>query len=365
MNKKKLKRVGILTGGGDCPGLNAVIRAVVKTAMIDYGSTVVGFEDGYYGLIENKHRIVTYQDASGILALGGTILGTSNKVSPFNKLISPHIPITMTKNLKSVLRNFKKLKIDLLFCIGGDGTLSIAEGLFRAGIPVIGIPKTIDNDLCGTDYTFGFNTAVQIATDAIDRLHSTAMSHHRVMIVEVMGRYAGWLALYSGIAGGGDIILIPEIPYELDTVCKRVQERYHTGKRFSIIVVSEGAKPQGGSFVVKRKVKNSPDPIRLGGIGRVLANAIEEKARLETRVTTLGHLQRGGTPTAYDRLLATRFGVEAVHLAVRKEYGKMVALQGSNIVSCHLSEAVCNLKLVAPDSPLIKSAISVGTSFGI
>ncbi|MFH1380430.1 MAG: ATP-dependent 6-phosphofructokinase [bacterium] len=367
MNRKssKLKRIGVLTGGGDCPGLNAAIRAVVKTAINDYGAEVFGFEDGYYGLIHNKYHNISYQHASGILSLGGTILGTSNKISPFDKAISPHIPITMNKQLNASIRHFKKLRLDALFCIGGGGTLSIAEGLSRAGIPVIGIPKTIDNDLCGTDFTFGFNTAVQIASDAIDRLHSTAMSHHRVMIVEVMGRYAGWLALYSGISGGGDIILIPEIPYIIDTICKRVRQRHNIGKRFSIVIVSEGAKPVGGSLKVQRTVTGSPDPIRLGGIGRMLAYEIEQKTRLETRVTALGHLQRGGTPTAYDRVLATQFGVKAVHMAARKEFGRMVALRGSDITSCLISEAVSKLKLVPPQLSLITSAVSIGTSFGV
>lgn len=365
MKNKLLKRVGILTGGGDCPGLNAAIRAVVKTSITDYRAEVIGFEDGYDGLINNNYRQISFRDASGILTLGGTILGTSNKSSPFDTAINPHTPIRMTPKLKKTLKNIKKHKLNVLFSVGGDGTLSIAEGLSRFKVPVIGIPKTIDNDLNGTDVTFGFNTAVQIACDAIDRLHSTAMSHHRVMIIEVMGRYAGWLALYSGIAGGGDIILIPEIPYDINVICKRVAERYKKGKRFSIIVVAEGTKPKGGTLVVKRKVSQSPDPIRLGGIGRVLANQIEAKTDLETRVTTLGHLQRGGTPSAFDRILATQFGVEAVKLAAHKKFGEMVALQGCTITSIPLASAVVSLKLVSPDHPLIKQAQSLGTSFGV
>ncbi|MBD3272292.1 MAG: ATP-dependent 6-phosphofructokinase [Elusimicrobia bacterium] len=363
--KQGLKRVGILTGGGDCPGLNAVIRAVTKTVINQYCGQVIGFEDGYAGVINGIYHTLTYKQVSGILTQGGTILGTSNKSSPFEKAIHPDTQIKMTKTLKKTLSTIHNCKIDVLMCIGGDGTLSIAEGLFRMGIPVIGIPKTIDNDLEGTDFTFGFNTAVQIASDAVDRLHSTAMSHHRVMVVEVMGRYAGWLALYSGVAGGGDIILIPEIPYKLDVICKRVLERHRKGKRFSIIVIAEGAKPVGGTMMVSKRINQSPDPIRLGGISRVLANQIEEETGLEVRVTNLGHLQRGGTPTVFDRLLATRFGVEAVHRASDHDFGTMVALRGKQIVTCRLRDAVLKLKKVSTDDPFIQSAQSVGTSFGI
>ncbi len=362
--RAQLKKIGILTGGGDCPGLNAVIRAVVKTSINDYGAQAVGFEDGFLGLLSNRYVRLDYTSVSGILSQGGTVLGTSNKASPFDRAVDPSTPVKRTKKINRVFSHIAKHRIDVLFCIGGDGTMSIAEALSRLGVPIVGIPKTIDNDLSGTDFTFGFNSAVQVATEAIDRLHSTAMSHHRVMIVEVMGRYAGWLALYAGVAGGGDIILIPEIPYDLDLVCRRVTERNRRGKRFSIIVVAEGAKPRGGTQHIRRFVKGSPDPVRLGGISRIIANGIERKTGLEVRVTNLGHLQRGGSPTAYDRLLATRFGVEAVRMAVRREFGHMVALRGNDIIACPLAQAVAVLKLVQRSEPLISAAKAVGTSFG-
>jgi 6-phosphofructokinase 1 len=353
-----------LTGGGDCPGLNAVIRAIAKSAIIDYDAEVIGFEDGYEGVINNKYRTLAYHDVSGILTIGGTILGTSNTSSPFEGVITPKTTIKKTQKLTQTIRTIGSHALDALFCIGGDGSLSIAEGLFRMGVPVIGIPKTIDNDLSGTDITFGFNSAVSVACDAVDRLHSTAMSHHRVMVLEVMGRYAGWIALYAGIAGGGDIILIPEMPFSYDAVCRRVMERYQHGKRYSIIVVSEGAKPCGGTHSVQKIIKGSPDPVRLGGIGYRIAERIENSTHLEARVTTLGHLQRGGSPTSFDRVLATRFGVAATRLAARRVFGSMVALKGNAITHCFLKKAVGKLKLVDPRSPIVNTAIAVGTSFG-
>jgi ATP-dependent phosphofructokinase / diphosphate-dependent phosphofructokinase len=364
-NRKQLNRIGILTGGGDCPGLNAVIRAVAKSAMLGHGAEVIGFEDGYEGVMHNKYRALSYQDVSGILTRGGTILGTSNKASPFDGQITPRTTIVKSKKLSQTLRHIEAHNLDALFCIGGDGSLSIAEGLFRLGVPVIGIPKTIDNDLSGTDVTFGFNSAATVACDAVDRLHSTAMSHHRVMILEVMGRYAGWIALYAGLAGGGDIILMPEIPFSMETICKRVIERNQHGKRYSMVVVAEGAKPKGGVMSVNKVVTGSPDPVRLGGIGLRIADAIENVTHLEARVTTLGHLQRGGTPTSFDRVLATRFGVAAIALAERGMFGTMAALNGDIITHCSLKHAVGKLKRVDPRSPLVKTAQSVGTSFGV
>jgi 6-phosphofructokinase 1 len=359
------KKIAMLTGGGDCPGLNAVIRAVAKTAINDYGMKVIGIEDGYEGLIENKYRELKYSDVSGILTRGGTILGTSNKANPFAYKIKTKRGIIEKDLSAKVISNCKKLNVDALVAIGGDGTLTIANKLSKMGLPVIGIPKTIDNDLSETDFTFGFNTAVSIITEAIDRIHSTAQSHHRVMIIEVMGRYAGWLALYSGIAGGGDIILIPEVPYDLRAICERVKERSKQGKRFSIVVVAEGAKPKGGKMVVSRVVETSPDPLRLGGISAKLAADIEEYAGLEVRKTILGHLQRGGTPSAFDRILATQFGVKAVKLITQGRSGCMVALKDNDIVAVPINKAVSKLKKVSLNHSLVKLAKSIGVSMGI
>ncbi|MCM8798488.1 MAG: 6-phosphofructokinase [Candidatus Omnitrophica bacterium] len=360
-----MRRIGILTGGGDCPGINAVIRAVAKTAINDYGWEVFGIEDGYLGLIENRFRRLTYEDVSGILTLGGTILGTSNKTNPFAQPTKFKKRIVFRDFSRRCLNNFEKMKLESLVCIGGDGTLRIAYKFFEKGVPVIGIPKTIDNDVWGTDQTFGFDSAVLNATEAIDKLHTTAQSHHRVMIVEVMGRYAGWLALCSGIAGGGDIILIPEIPFSIEKVCEKVKERSRRGKRFSIVVVAEGAYPQGGKMVVQRIVKDSPDPIRLGGIGNFVAKQIEDRTEIECRVTVLGHLLRGGGPSAFDRILATRFGEYAVRLIKKGNFGEMVVLQGREIGSLSLAEAVSRIKKIPPTHHLLKVALAMGTSLGV
>src|SRR5512136_1566947 len=322
----KNNRIAILTGGGDCPGINAVIRAVAKKAILEHDMEVVGIEDGYDGLVRGKCRKLEYNDVSGILTQGGTILGTSNAANPY------HYPLKNRNRLEFqdlsgvAIKNAKKLCIDCLVCIGGDGTMHISNNLFQDGVPIVGIPKTIDNDLKGTDTTFGFDSAVYIATEGIDRLHSTAQSHHRVMILEVMGRNAGWIALHAGVAGGGDIILIPEIPYDLNVIIEKVRERSRTGKRFSIIVVSEGAKAVGGNAVVQRIVKESTDPVRYGGVGFVLGSKIEELTGIETRTVVLGHLQRGGVPTPYDRVLATRLGTRAVDMLLDASYGYMVGI---------------------------------------
>lgn len=357
-----MKRIGVLTGGGDCPGLNAVIRSVSKPLLLKHGYEIFGFKDGYEGLVENKYTKLDTIDVSGILTLGGTILGTSNTADPFHFEIKKNV----FKNLsKQVLGNIKKNNIESVVCIGGDGSLSIAYKLFKIGIPIIGIPKTIDNDLFATDRTFGFDTAITTATDAIDKLHTTAQSHHRVMVIELMGRYAGWIALEAGIAGGGDIILIPEIPFDINKVCEVVKNRNRRGKRFSIVVVAEGAKEKGGKLIVDKIIKKSPDPIRLGGIGKVLAEKIEKKTGLETRVTVLGHLQRGGSPTAFDRILATQYGTKAAELVIAKKYGQMVCLKGSEVSYVPLKTAISKLRNIPKNHPLIKSAIDVGTSFGI
>ncbi len=359
-----LRTLGVLTGGGDSPGLNAVIRAVVKSAITRYGLRVIGFKDGYRGLVQNDYRELSLNDVSGILDKGGTILGTSNKDNPFKYLVTSVEPAGYKDMSDVCMDNLVKAGADCLIAIGGDGTLTSARDFSRKGLNVIGVPKTIDNDLYATDLTFGFNTALTTATEAIDKLHSTAEAHHRVMILEVMGRYAGWIALEAGIAGGADVIIIPEIPYDICKVCEKIIERKADGKNFSIVVVAEGAKPVDGDLVVCKVVEDSPDQIRLGGIGHKLADDIEKQTRIETRVTVLGHLQRGGHPTPFDRVLSTRFGVRAVELAVEGIFGKMVSLKGRDISYVSLEEAVGKLKKVDKDGELIKASRSIGVSFG-
>jgi 6-phosphofructokinase 1 len=356
--------IGVLTGGGDCPGLNAVIRAVVKTAITEYGWDAVGVLDGFEGLIEKRAVRLHSRDVSGILTRGGTILGTSNTADPF-AWRAPGRRRSAPRDVSArALRNARSLGLDALVCIGGDGTMTIAKGLHALGLPLVGVPKTIDNDLAGTDVTFGFDSAVQTVSDALDRLHSTAMSHHRVLVVETMGRYAGWLALSGGIAGGGDVILIPEIPYRIESVCAAVVRRERSGRRFSIVVAAEGAVPRGGTMVVGRRVEGSPDPVRLGGVGAVVASMIEERTGLETRSVVLGHLQRGGTPTAFDRLLATRFGSEAARLVASGGFGRMVCLKGPDVRSIPIAKAVRGRRTVPPRHPLIRVGRGLGTCFG-
>lgn len=360
------KRIAILTGGGDCPGINAVIRAVAKTAIIDYDLEVVGFLDGYEGLIQSRWKKLDYEDVSGIITLGGTILGTSNKADPFRYAVRKSDGSLEIEDVsEKAVKNFESLNAICLVVIGGDGSLKIADRLVKMGMPIVAVPKTIDNDVGCTDRTFGFDSACATTTEAIDKIHTTAQSHHRVMIVEVMGRYVGWLALYSGVAGGADVILIPELPFEFEIVAKRLTERSKKGRRFSIVVVAEGAKPRGGDLVVSKIVKESTDPIRLGGIGQVVAQRVEAMTNLETRVTVLGHLQRGGSPTSFDRVLATRFGSRAARLAAEGQSGVMVALRCQDIVTVPISDAIAQLKSVPPDDDLIISALSVGTSFGV
>ena len=359
-----VKRIGVLTGGGDCPGLNAVLRAVVKTAMVKYNYDVIGFKDGYRGLVMNNYIHFKSGDVSGILDKGGTILGTSNRDNPFKFRVERGGKVDYVDMSDRVIDNLHAHGIDCIVLIGGDGTLTSARDFARMGINVVGVPKTIDNDLSATDTTFGFMTAVETATDAIDKLHSTAESHHRVMILEVMGRYAGWIALESGIAGGADVILMPEIPYDINKVCAKIKERSAAGKHFSIVVVAEGAKALDGEIVVSKVVSDSPDPIRLGGIGNRIAEEIEKIACIETRVTVLGHLQRGGRPVPYDRILSTRYGVKAVELVSEGQFGMMVGLQGDSITAVSLEDAVGKLKTVPPDGELVRIAKSVGVGFG-
>ena len=343
-----MKKIGILTGGGDCPGLNAVIRAVVKKS-IQYNWEVIGIKDGWYGLITGEIEIITDYSVSGILPKGGTIIGTS-RTNPFNN----------SEDLQKTLDNIKKFGLNALVVIGGDDTLSVAKRLMDMGINIIGVPKTIDNDLSGTDYTFGFDTAVTIATEAIDRLHTTAESHRRVIVVEVMGRHAGWIATMAGIAGGADEILIPEAPFDIKEICKNLKSRYDRGKKFSIVCVAEGAYPKQDSLsetvnsgknlkevlLTQTDEKDAFGHVRLGGVGNYLANEIKKRMNVDTRVTVLGHVQRGGTPTAHDRILATRFGIAAVECIKNQDFGKMVALQGNEIVPIPLNEAVIKIKTV-------------------
>ncbi len=359
-----IKKIGVLTGGGDCPGLNAVLRAVVKTAVGKYGSEVIGFRDGYHGLVLNDFIRLKRSNVSGILVRGGTILGSSNRDNPFNFKVEKDGQTTYTDMSDQVIKNVTEHGIKCMIIIGGDGTLASARDFAKKGMKVIGVPKTIDNDLCATDTTFGFMTAVNTATDAIDKLHTTAESHHRIMILEVMGRYAGWIALESGIAGGADVILIPEIPYNIKKVAQKINDRKNDGKNFSIIVVAEGAKPLGGEMVVGKVVKDSPDPVRLGGIGNYVAEQLECLTCLETRVTVLGHVQRGGSPTPYDRILSTRYGVAAVELVQEEKFGMMVSLQGDKIGAVPIEAAVGKLKNVSPDGELVRAAKSIGVEFG-
>jgi len=335
-----MARIGILTGGGDCPGLNAVIRGVVRAGVNRYGHQIVGFRYGWAGAIEANTVELTPQNTAGILHRGGTILGTS-RTNPYRD------DADGTALVREVL---EREGIDGLIPIGGEDTLGVAGRLSADGVPVVGVPKTIDNDLAGTDVTFGFHTAVQIATDAIDRLHTTAESHNRVIVVEVMGRHAGWIAAYSGIAGGADVILVPERPFDVDEVCDSIKRRHAGGRTFSIVVVSEGAMPRDGSGITTAGGKTDAfGHARLGGIAVELEREIEERTGFETRMTILGHVQRGGTPTAYDRVLATRFGVKAVEAADRGEFGTMVSLRGTDIVLAPLADAVAEPKLLDDD----------------
>jgi ATP-dependent phosphofructokinase / diphosphate-dependent phosphofructokinase len=325
----EIKTIGILTGGGDCPGLNAVIRAVVKTASL-YGYQVIGIRNGWKGIVEGDVEPLTEFSVSGILPKGGTILGTSRTN-----------PLKSSEQKQQLLTNIQKFGIDVIVAIGGDDTLSVAADLNQLNIPVIGIPKTIDNDLSGTDYTFGFDTAVSIVTDAIDRLHTTAESHHRIMVLEVMGRHAGWIATTAGIAGGADQILIPEFPFDINEVCEGLKSRRNRGKKFSIVVIAEGAKPKDqADFVTASGKVDEFGHEQLGGIGHILGREIEERIGAETRVTVLGHVQRGGSPTAHDRVLATRYGVKAVEEIHAGNFGVMVALSGDKIIPIPINDAL-------------------------
>ena len=361
------RRIGILTGGGDAPSLNAVIRAVVKTAIITYNMEVIGIEDGYEGLLTSPKRFrpLTPDAVRGILPLGGTILGSTNRVNPDAYACrwgstEPGVPDCYDVAVEAI----GELELDTLIVLGGDGTLGMANELARRGAPIIGVPKTIDNDVTATEVTFGFDTAVTTATEAIDRLHTTAQSHHRIMIVEVMGRDAGWISLYAGIAGGADVILIPEIPFDIDVVVARAEERYHTGRNFTIIVAAEGARPVGGEAVYRAAADAHGGPRRLGGIGGWLEAEISQRSLREVRSVVLGHLQRGGGPTPADRVLATRYGNMAARLAAAGETSVMVALRGASIQAVPLAEVCRQPKFVDPAGELIQVARGMGICLG-
>lgn len=356
-----LKKIGVLTGGGDAPGLNAVIRAVVKSAA-NAGVECLGLEDSFDGLIfPERSRWLTPRDVTGILRLGGTVLGTTNRGNPFAYPISTDSgPVDYSDRC---VENFRKLGLDGLVVIGGDGTLAIAYELHKRGVPMVGVPKTIDNDIVGTTMTFGFETAVEFATDAIDRLHSTAEAHHRVMVVEVMGRYAGWIALHSGIAGGADVVLIPELPFDLNKVAEFIKAREKWGARFSIVVAAEGATPIGGARVLQA-AGTAEKMERLGGIGEQIARHLEPLTRKECRHVVLGHLQRGGSPVAYDRMLATRFGTYAFELMAQGKFGVMTALHPPDVVAIPIEDIVGKTRSVPPNSDIVRAAKHVGICFG-
>lgn len=358
-----MKRIAILTGGGDAPGLNAVIRAAVKTAIREYGCEVIGVRDGYDGFIDQKGIMpLELKDVRGILPRGGTILGTANRGNPFaRKIIRDGKEVTIDVS-DEIVKGIEHLKLDALLVLGGDGTLHIAHELYQKGVPVIGVPKTIDNDIGGTDITFGFDTALTIATEAIDRLHTTAESHHRVMVLELMGRDAGFIALHSGVAGGADVILIPEIPFKYDSIVAKIRQRAEGGTHFSILAVSEGAKPAGGEQLYSRGGDDVYVP-RLGGISQVVGEYIEKQG-FETRVTVLGHLQRGGTPTAFDRWLATRYGGAAVRVAAEGRFDRMVALRSGNVIDIPLGDAIAVPKRVDIHGDAVLTARNTGISFG-
>jgi ATP-dependent phosphofructokinase / diphosphate-dependent phosphofructokinase len=351
-----LKRIGILTGGGDCPGLNAAIRAVVKAAIGIHRLEVYGIENGFDGLIKKQVRPLALDDVRGILTKGGTILGATRRHNPFQYREKSGGTVDLSR---AVLENTAELGLDALAVLGGDGTLTIAERLWRMGLPLVAIPKTIDNDLSGTDVAIGFNTAVVTAMEALDKLHTTAESHHRVMVVEVMGNKAGWIALESGIAGGADVILIPEIPFSIEKACATVVGRKSLRRPFSMIVVSEGARAIG-----REEVYVDPSRHRLGGIAQAVADEIEKRVELESRVLVLGHLQRGGSPNSFDRVLASRFGVHALRLLTRGEFGKMVASRNGEVVAIPIQDAVAKLNLVDPNCDLASTAEALGISLG-
>lgn len=367
MTNAKKPRIGVLTGGGDCPGLNPVIRSIVKRGVTQLGWEVVGIRDSFSGLLNAPPKVLnlTRDSVRGILTKGGTILGTSNRSHPFRYPIEQDDgSIVEVDRSDDLIENMRILELEGLIAIGGDGTLDISSRLHEKGVNIVSVPKTIDNDIWGTDYTFGFNTAVEICTEAIDRLHSTAESHDRVMVIEVMGRDCGWIALHSGIAGGADVIAIPEIPYDIEKICDKVRRRQAAGRFFSIVVTAEGAAEKDQDQIIQSPAGPGGRMARLGGSGAHLAHKISELTGLETRVTVLGHLQRGGTPSAYDRLLSTRLGMGAVELVQNQEWGRMVVLKGDKIESALIKDCASKLKRVPPESDVIHAARNLGIELG-
>ena len=363
----EIKKIGVMTGGGDCPGLNAVIRAVTKTAIMKYGLEVVGIKHGYRGLYLGGDEFVKLDldSVTGILSKGGTILYSSNKDNLFDYTYTDENGKECHGDVSDVgVKNLKEAGIDALVVIGGDGTLTSGRDFSRKGVKVIGVPKTIDNDLAATETTFGFDTAVATATEAIDRLKTTAESHSRIIVVEAMGRYAGFLALAMGIGGGADAILIPEIEYDINKVAEQIKKNSARGKNYAIVVVAEGAKPKGGEVMVSKVVENSPDPIRLGGIANQVAEQLEKLVGLEARATILGHIQRGGSPTANDRILSTRYGAAAVELLMEGKFGNMVTLKGNQMSYESLENVIGANKAVDPSGELVKVAKAMGVTFG-
>lgn len=356
-------RIGVVIGGGDCPGLNAVIRSVAKAAAQRDWETI-GILGGYDGLLPPcNYRLLDYHALDGLLVRGGTILGTANRGQFTAKVGHGDTRSLPTELLDNVKRGMSELGLSALVAIGGDGSLSIAQQFHEYGIPIVGVPKTIDNDLEGTLWTFGFDSAVACATDAIDRLHTTAESHRRVMVLELMGRYAGWIAMFAGVAGGADVILIPEIPFNYESICSKIEDREKHGKQFTIVVVAEGAREKGGEFVTSAGAVENREA-RLGGIGSAVAKEIETRSGKEARVCVLGHLQRGGSPTSFDRALCSIFGAQAVELIAAEDFGKMVAFQGSQMGSVKISEAVGRLKTVRPDGSFARTARALGICLG-
>ncbi len=364
MNRKS---IAISTGGGDAPGLNAVIRAAVRCAIREYGWEVYGISNGFDGLLGDTSgvRRLQMEDVRGILQKGGTILGTTNRGNPFEYPIETGSKVAYKDRSDELIKNFEDLGLNALLAIGGDGTLGIAYKLYKKGLPVVGVPKTIDNDLSATDVTFGFDTAVATATDALDKLHTTAESHHRLMVLEVMGRDAGWIALHSGVAGGADAIVIPEIPFDIDVIVEHLRARKRRGSRFSIVVAAEGAIPAGGKAFLADKSEN-PKAVanRYGGIGMWLARQLQKITGIDSRAVVLGHLQRGGSPTTFDRFLSTRFGVGAIELIEKEKFGQMVCFKGTQVKAVSLKEAIGKQKRVNPDGEVVRVAEKLGMTFG-
>lgn len=363
-SKKPIKKIALLTGGGDCPGLNSTIRAVVQSCILEHGIQVVGIPDGFKGLLENKFVPLDLLNTTGILSKGGTILGSSNVDTPFRVPVVKDGKKVYEDRSDEVVHHLKQERIDAMIVVGGDGTQSIAHGMSQKGINVVGIPKTIDNDLNGTEFTIGFYTAVTTAVEALDKLHTTAESHHRIMVVEVMGRNAGWIALFAGLGGDADVILLPEIPFDLNKVGSYLNDLYHSRKKYSIVVVAEGAKPIGGDVVVSKIIEDSPEKIRLGGVGHLVAEQLEKITGRESRAIVLGHLLRGGAPEGFDRILASRFGVAAVQAVVEGKFDTMVAYKNDTVQLVPLETGAGKNRFISTESPFLQAARHRGICFG-